>query len=547
MEDDDIEHQISDSIKKGSPPDDKSRNLGDHGIELKNQEEKKELLEKDLAKDQKQLPTLQSNKNTTRTCEECGSEFESAQGLGGHMRIHSKSNKDLIKSSQQKKPFVELKKKKQEVAADFSKKMDHLLQIKSSSSNDSPDVHAPICSICGVGFTSIQALSGHMRVHPKSDQPPSSAVNASSLLYSVSGAEPQRVDLAKSLDGWTVTAKRSDRKDKRMLQAADTLMKLARGEATTTSDSLTNYKTENEEIMTTKKGGKKQFSVDHPVKQLRIEERKFDDGKNYSKDVQETDFLAGKSGKEDEATHDDLLIKRLKNSGQSTKGSIVINAQSTKGKIGGKSIKNSIDESTSDQSTKGSIVINAQSTKGKIGGKSIKNSIDESTSDQSTKGSIVINAQSTKGKIGGKSIQNSIDESTSDQSTKGSIVINAQSTKDKIGGKSIQNSIDESTSAAADDCKKSDEGPPDISDQSKICNRNSPNTSQALAGQVAQGPSSQVTSAGEVSHSGGGRVGIDLNELPLLGDQEDDAVTESDDHAAGCDCASCSYKSKLNR
>ncbi|KAL3503696.1 hypothetical protein ACH5RR_038145 [Cinchona calisaya] len=438
-----------------------------------------ELVEEDLAKDQKQLPILiQSNSNTTAT----------SQGLGGHKRIHSQTNKDLFKSSSQqnKKPCsIQLEKRKQQ---DFAKK-------KLSSSNDSSDDHAHKCSVREKDFTSIKALSGHMRCHTEKDwrgiRPPPSAINASSLLSSVSDAKPPQrahddvhhqmelagadrnptVDLKKYLSGWAVTAKRGrkaivENSYDGTIEDVYRLMSLAQG-----GDSSSKFeaKTSNEEIIMTtkgtylpKKGRQTEVSADHPVKELRIEERKFDDGKNCSKDVQESEFFSGKSA----------------NSDQSSKGNIV-NPVSTLA-------------TASDQKYKECGCCQEQE----------KKDLGSVNDDQVDHPVLTLETSSNHEKYKFEKCGKSFTTHQGFGANLDSQQEEEDSSKDHVKKLRIfiPNSFDESTSAAAHkdenpvshlptpgvkDCKESAGGPPDHSsnDQSKICNRNFPTTSQeALAG-----------------------------------------------------------------
>ncbi|KAK4386859.1 Zinc finger protein ZAT2 [Sesamum angolense] len=189
-----------------------------------------------------------------RDCRVCHKVFSSAKALGGHMRIHvdEVKNKDLIVSKNStalRARHHSFKLKKQNPREDCHKNMVGVIK-------------KPSCMICGREFPSMKSLFGHMRCHPERDwrgiRPPSTAKNSSDHSSSFSDADQdqievavytsqgndQVVDLAESLRGWPVTARRgrkalmadstlrfssSSEEHDQLHKAVDDLMMLGRG------------------------------------------------------------------------------------------------------------------------------------------------------------------------------------------------------------------------------------------------------------------------------------------------------------------------------
>ncbi|CDP13640.1 unnamed protein product [Coffea canephora] len=182
---DDKEDQISESIKR-EHPDHKSSVLGDHGelwIKLKinpSSDEDGDEEEEDFEKDQPERPPQSKPKSNsnTRICQVCSKVFGSGKALGGHMRIHFQTNKD-------NKDLWKIK----------SSSSDHDSAVAGFNKNNTN----PTCSICGKNFPSMKSLFGHMRCHPDREwrgiQPPSWAAVKPSPSSSLSDAEPQKTDV----------------------------------------------------------------------------------------------------------------------------------------------------------------------------------------------------------------------------------------------------------------------------------------------------------------------------------------------------------------
>ncbi|KAL0320934.1 UNVERIFIED_CONTAM: Zinc finger protein ZAT2 [Sesamum radiatum] len=163
----------------------------------------------------------------------------SAKALGGHMRIHADEvkNKDLIVSKNSTalpahQHHHSIKLKKQNPREDFRHE------------NMAGVIKKPNCMICGREFPSMKSLFGHMRCHPDRDwrgiRPPST----SSSLSDADQDQVEVVDLAESLRGWPVTARRgrkaltadstlgfssSSEEHDQLHKAVDDLMMLGRG------------------------------------------------------------------------------------------------------------------------------------------------------------------------------------------------------------------------------------------------------------------------------------------------------------------------------
>ncbi|KAL6999031.1 hypothetical protein U1Q18_000197 [Sarracenia purpurea var. burkii] len=269
-----------------------------------------------------------------RICNECNKRFSSGKALGGHMRIHVQTNKEVLFQKKLKinhQPTTKSKIKNlrpQLVAVDLSGNRDgsnNAAADASSTGND--DKYKPTCSVCGKHFRSLKSLFGHMRCHPERQwrgiQPPPAAKNSSSS--SVSGPDPQKVfedqnrtdsdgantevDLIASLRGrgWSATAKRgrkapvatsvelSTTEEDQLRDAVQDLMRLAHGnslesalithnqridsyeEAATNSDFLSNKAEINEDRNWVLESKKLLRTIDgyrrgFPVKKLRIDE-----------------------------------------------------------------------------------------------------------------------------------------------------------------------------------------------------------------------------------------------------------------------------------
>ncbi|KAL3508303.1 hypothetical protein ACH5RR_027704 [Cinchona calisaya] len=559
---DDREDQTSESIEE------KSTILGDDDklwikLKINPSDDDEHEVEDFVKEDQKLQP--QSN-NLPRICHVCGKGFRSGKALGGHMRIHFQTNKNFIFSGQSPS-IIKSKKWKRELV---EKKKD---PINYKSSNDDT---APTCSICGKNFPSMKSLFGHMRCHPEREwrgiQPPApssaAAVVKASPLSSVSDAEPpqpqrghdddddldqmdsavvadgvETVDLTKCLGGWSVTAKRgrkamgdNSEEDEGMFDAVFQLLSLAKGDSCEADNKVDEFEATNsmplpQRVPGSKKGRKKEllagYIKDHPVKELRsIEEKKIDgfQMKDNAKTAQDTDFFAGKIecqygtennspkeyyGDEDcsddeesedsEKTRDDQLLMNDKNFENTNNGNVVMTVNNKKKKKMRKRILKIRDlESVHDH--------HASSSDHKVNLTMIK-----SPAHQKYRCNICGKCFSTHQALGGHmsshnkfrvAIQNSIDESAAYE----------------------DENLDQFSPTLVEENNEGEAS----SHQIEICNMN------FSTGQM-QGPSSQLNSAGEVSHTGRGIIGIDLNELPQM---EEDA-----DHAAAYGYASSSFNS----
>ncbi|KAI3456738.1 hypothetical protein Pfo_013401 [Paulownia fortunei] len=210
--------------------------------------------------------------NMKRVCHICHKAFSSGKALGGHMRIHVQraNKKDLVfKKKLNVHQTITFKKQNpreeaEEKVIDFVKKK-HRYKKTTTATNlyggSDNKIKKPTCIICGKDFRSMKSLFGHMRCHPERDwrgiHPPSSmAKNSSSSSLSdadppkiddqmellASGEKNREVDLAESLRGWPVTARRgrkamaaassselSSSEDDQLRDAVNYLMMLARG------------------------------------------------------------------------------------------------------------------------------------------------------------------------------------------------------------------------------------------------------------------------------------------------------------------------------
>nr|KYP57989.1 hypothetical protein KK1_004277 [Cajanus cajan] len=159
-------------------------------------------------------------------CQICNKGFSSGKALGGHLRIHNVSRKQLSRANQGvTKPKTKNK------------------WVLVSGNN-------PTCALCGKSFCSMKSLFGHMRSHPEKlrrgiqsiihNNGASSNSTCSSTL-----SDDSAVDLSQTLSGWSKTAKRGrkspsssnansgledDGIEERMQEAVYELMLLASGD-----------------------------------------------------------------------------------------------------------------------------------------------------------------------------------------------------------------------------------------------------------------------------------------------------------------------------
>ncbi|KAK7386800.1 hypothetical protein VNO78_27136 [Psophocarpus tetragonolobus] len=138
---------------------------------------------------------VSNNEHRTWMCHTCNKGFSSGKALGGHMRIHN-----------------------------LSKKQVHGVKAKQGTSKTNKWVvgvsGSPTCSLCGKSFSSMKSLFGHLRSHPervrRGIQPPPNSIlnNGASCSNSTSSStlsDDSAVDLSQALRGWSVTAKRGRR------------------------------------------------------------------------------------------------------------------------------------------------------------------------------------------------------------------------------------------------------------------------------------------------------------------------------------------------
>ncbi|XP_027347839.1 zinc finger protein ZAT1-like [Abrus precatorius] len=171
---------------------------------------------------------LDNNEHHSWMCHICNKGFSSGKALGGHMRIHNISRKQVHKAKQGTTSAAKTKAKTWVLM----------------SGN-------PTCYLCRKSFSSMKSLFAHMRSHPqrlrKVFQPHNNTpknVASSNSTSSSTLSDDSAVDLSQALWGWSVTAKRGRRSlscgtvnsglehhgiEQRMQEAVYELMLLASG------------------------------------------------------------------------------------------------------------------------------------------------------------------------------------------------------------------------------------------------------------------------------------------------------------------------------
>ncbi|XP_039019164.1 uncharacterized protein LOC120150564 [Hibiscus syriacus] len=143
-------------------------------------------------------------------CPVCSKEFTSGKALGGHIRIHTKGNKNNGRHRRISKLRSDPKKR-----------------ISPKHSDDQDDDKVVNCCVCNKEFKSMKSLFGHMRNHPERSwrgvRPPPSDKNSCCSSVSEDG---------EAMEVHQVSFKKEENsEEEEVLEAAYCLMKIARGDS----------------------------------------------------------------------------------------------------------------------------------------------------------------------------------------------------------------------------------------------------------------------------------------------------------------------------